>query len=639
MFELVRNHKRWMLLLVLILILPSFVFFGIEGYTRFMEGDRAVARVAGEPISIQEYESARRDQLDRARQALGAQFDPMVFDTPEQRQRTLDALIDTRVIAAAMVEGRYTVSDNALRQAIATLPQAQENGRFDPARYQQFLAMQGLSPGQFESYMRYDLARSQVLDPVLESASAPQRIVTDLLASMQQERTVRVRRFEAEDYRASAQVSDEDVQKYYEANAARFQRPETVDAQYVLLDGAAVLKDVSVSDDALASYYEQNKNRYTSPERRRVSHILIQPEGQGEAAVAAARAEAEALLGKLRAQPDSFAEVAREASQDSGTAAQGGDLGWLDRGMMVPAFENAAFALKQGEISEPVQTDFGIHLIKADEVQPSQVQPLAEVRDRLLEEIRNQQAGERFGEAARQLSELVYDQADSLQPVADALGLELRTAEGIAREQAPQGAPDVFNDPRVRQALFSNEVARQGRNSGVIELAPDRLLAVRALKVEPAHVAPLAEVSEEIREALVQQQAFAAAEAAGQKFVAELQEGAEPVGFGDALNVSRAERQGLSMPVLQAIMSVPEDASLPSYVSATAAGEFVVAQVQEVKPAPKPEDTMVRAEQSALGNAYAEAQAQAVLQALRQQFKVEIEPLAAQAIAEASEQG
>lgn len=639
MFDLVRNHKRWMLLLVLILILPSFVLFGIEGYTRFMEGDRALARVAGEPITAQEYEAARRDQLDRARQALGAQFDPMLLDSPEQRRQTLESLIDARVIAAAVNDGRYAVSDNALRQAIARIPAVQEDGRFSQSRYQQFLIGQGLSSSQFEAYVRYDLARGQVLEPVLASAGAPERIVTALLAGMQQEREVRVRRFEAADYLASAKVTDEDVRKFYDANAERFRRPEAIDAEYVLLDAEAVMGDVSVSEEALASYYEQNKKRFATSERRRVSHILIQPEGEGAEAQAAAREKAQALLETLRAAPDTFAEVARAASQDSGTAAQGGDLGWLDRGLMVPAFEDAAFALAEGEISAPVQTDFGVHLIKADEVQPAREQSLADVRERLLEEIRLQQAGERFGQAAGKLTELVYDQTDSLQPVADALGLKVRTAQGIARDGAPEGAPEIFADPRVRQALFSAEVARQGRNSGVIELASDRLVAVRAAQVHPAHVAPLAEVEDEIREQLANEQAYAAAEAAGQAFLASLKGDAGAAGFGERVSVSRVDRQGLPVPVLQAVMGVADDAGLPAYVSARAGNEFVVAEVAAIKDASAPEAAMVAAERSALGGAYAQAQAEAVLEALRSQYEVEIEPLAEQLINEQSEQG
>src|SRR5690606_33902702 len=181
MFELVRNHKRWMLFLVLILILPSFVFFGIEGYTRFVEGDQALAKVDGASVSRAEYDAARRNQLDRARQALGSGFDPLMFDTPAMRRQTLEQLIDARVLAAAAADGYFTVSDNALRQAIASIPTVQTEGRFNAELYNQALAAQGISPAQFEASMRYDLAEAQVLQPLLESGSAPKALVHNLL--------------------------------------------------------------------------------------------------------------------------------------------------------------------------------------------------------------------------------------------------------------------------------------------------------------------------------------------------------------------------------------------------------------------------------------------------------------------------
>lgn len=640
MFDLVRNHKRWMLFLVLILILPSFVFFGIEGYARFMESEQALAKVAGSSVTRAEYDAARRNQLDRARQMLGGAFDPMMFDTPAMRQQTLDQLIDARVIAAAAADGHFTVSNNVLRQAIAGIPAVQTDGRFDPERYTQALAAQGISPSQFEASVRYDLAQSLVLQPVVESGIAPRGLVEELLQAMGQQRTVRLRTFRADDYRAGIEVSDADVQQYYDANPERFHVPEVIDAQYVLLDSEAAKRGVSVTDDEIAAYYEQNKQRFTNPETRSVSHILVLvPDGASEAERDKAREHAQQLMQRAKDHPSEFADLARAESQDVGTADAGGSLGQLTRGTMVPEFESAAFALAEGQVSDVVQTDFGYHIIKADQVRPATVKTLAEVRDQLAEEIRLQKAGDRYGEAASRLTDLVYDQADSLQPVAEALNLEIQSASGIARDAAPAGSPDIFQDPRVRQALFSTEVAREQRNSGVIELAPDRLVAVRAERVVPEHTSALAEVVDEIRQQLTEERSAEAARKAGEAALEALRAGGAPAGdeFGASQTVTRADPAGVDPDVLQAIMAVPQDAALPVYTGALSSEGYVVAMLERIEAGTAPVDDAVRAEQGALGNALAQAQAQALMQDLRKRYKVQVEPVAAQIIAESGE--
>src|SRR5690606_14562384 len=312
----------------------------------------------------------------------------------------------------------------------------------------------------------------------------------------------------------------------YDANAEAFRVPEVIDAQYVVLDSEAAMSGISVTDDEIAAYYEQNKQRFTNPEVRRVSHILILAEsGASEQEREAARQRAQQVADKAKANPADFAELARTESEDVGTAAEGGSLGPISPGSMVPEFEQVAFALNEGEVSDVVQTDFGFHVIKADEVRGAAIKSLDEVRDQLANEIRTQKGGARFGEIASRLTDMVYDQADSLEPVAQELGLELRSAQGISREGAPEGSPDIFADPRVRQALFSNEVAREQRNSGVIELAPDRLVVVRAERVVPAHIAELAEVQDGIRQQLVAERALEAAGKAGDELLEALRGG------------------------------------------------------------------------------------------------------------------
>lgn len=635
MFELIRNHKRWMLFLVLILILPSFVFFGIEGYSRFMAGDQALATVDGEPITRAEYDAARRAQLDRGRQMLGASFNPALFDTPDARRQTLEQLIDARVLTQAMADGMFTVSDNAVRQAIAQTPAVQRDGRFDSQLYAEILASQGMTPASFEAGLRYELARNQVLEPVAVSGMVPGTLVVDLLAALERERTIRLRRFEIADNFDTVEVTDAEVESYYQANADRFQVPETIDVEYLVLDSAAVLADVQVSDDDIKQYYEQNKQRFTNEARRRVSHILIEDGGDAEAA----KAKAQELADRLRSEPGRFADLARDESADRGSANQGGSLGWITRGALVPEFEEVAFSLPAGQVSDPVRTEFGWHLILVEEAQDAAIKPLEEVREQLADEIRMQKAGARFGEMASQLTNLVYDQAESLEPAADTLGLKIRQVDGVRRDGAPSGAPELFADQRVLLSLFSADVMREGRNSGVIELAPDNLVVVRAREVHPAHLAPLADVEGQIREILRRERALAAAREAGEALLQQLQQGgaAADAGFGPEMQVSRAAPAALPPEVIEGVMGVVSDAELPVYLGASAGSAYVVAEVSAIAALPEPAATTVDSERTALANAQGEAETRGVLQLLRRHYDVKVDPYAERVVNEGDE--
>src|SRR5690606_30895099 len=268
----------------------------------------------------------------------------------------------------------------------------------------------------------------------------------------------------------------------------------------------------------------------------------------------------EELAAQARQNPAAFAELAREHSQDPGSAADGGGLGWITRGTFVPELETIVFGLKQDEVSGVAESDFGFHILKLDELRPASSKPLDEVREQLTQEIRLQKAGERFGEAAGKLTDLVYDNPDSLQPAADALNLKLQVAPGIAREDAGEEAPDLFDDARVRQALFSSEVAREGRHSGVIELAPDRLVADRgvrgrAVRAGPAHAAPRGEVAGDVRAVPTPGRALAAASQAGKATLVEGQKGEAAGGVGDEQTVPRRNPGSTEAAVLSAIMS------------------------------------------------------------------------------------
>jgi len=622
MFDLIRNHRRWMQFVLLLLILPSFVFVGIQGYSNFMERESALAKVAGESVTQQEFDAAVRGRLDQLRSMMGAQFDPQLFDTPAMRKAVLDEIINTRLIAAEASKNYFSASDDLLRTTIQAIPAVQENGRFSNARYRDALAAQGMTPVMFEAQLRRDLALQQVLGPVAQSAVVPEAVMDRLVAAATERREIQMLRFAAADYRAKVEVTDDDVKAYYEANRSRFQLPERVDAQYVVLDQNAVTPNISVSDEDIKAYYEQNQARYRQEEQRRASHILVAVEsGASEAAREEARKKAQALAEQAKAPNADFAKLARENSQDPGSAGNGGDLDWFGRGMMVKPFEDAAFALKEGEVSEVVPTDYGFHIIKLTGVRPAVVKPLAEVRNEIVEEIKQQQAARRFAEAAEQFTNLVYEQSDTLEPAAQKFGLKIQEAQGIGRSGQPGN--DVLGNPKVAQALFSEEVLQEKRNSGVIELAPNRLAAVRVTRHIPSTVQPLDEVAATIRQQLTDERAMGLAREEGEKRLKALREQDSTQGFGAPVTVARNAPQGVAPAVVDAVMKAPTD-KLPAFVGTTTGDAYVIARVLKVEAAPKPEASVIAAEKSMMERRWAQAEQLAVLQMLREKYQVSV---------------
>ncbi|CAM4178050.1 Peptidylprolyl isomerase [Bordetella tumbae] len=646
MFELIRNHRRWMQFILLILIVPSFFLVGIQGYDSFISREPELATVAGQPITRGEFDNAHRNQLENFRQRLGSRYDPALVDTPAMREQLLNQLIDQRLLAQVAQDNRFSVSDSTLRNTIASIPQVQDNGRFSPERYRQVLAGQGMTPTMYEAGLRSDLAIGRVLQPVAESATAPTAVTASLESALTQERTVQLRRFAAADYRTQVSVSPEDIKAWYDANQQQLTVPEQVTAQYLVLDEAAASQDIQVKDEDVTSYYEQNKNRFGQPERRRASHIMIQvAAGASDADRQAARAKAESLAQQASANPAGFADLAKANSQDAGSAQKGGDLGWMASGMLTGDLNKTIFSLNKDQVSGVVESPSGFHVIQVTDIQPASAKPLAEVRDEITAEIRKQIAATRFAEMATKLTEIVYDQRDSLQPAADALGLKIRSVSGITRQGLlpadktvganPASASSdaaLLDNPRVRESLFSNDTLREKLNSGVIELSSDTLLVVRAAEVQPQHVSPLDKVTDSIRDRLTNERAAEAARKAGDEALKTWSADAAslPEGFGASITVTREQPQQLTAPILQAAMRLPSQ-PLPAYAGAVDGNDYVVVRLDKVE-AGKVEAADSELFSRQLGAAWGDAESAAIMKMLREQYQVKILPEAANAI-------
>jgi peptidyl-prolyl cis-trans isomerase D len=625
MFDFFRKHMRVLQFVLVLLIFPSFIFFGIQGYSRFTEGSNAtVAKVDGQPITQAEWDAAHREQVERLRRQQPT-LDASLLDSLEARRRTLEELVRDRVLLIAADALHLTATDERLQRIFRSDPQFAFLRNPDGSVNQDALAAQGMSSETFARRLRLDLSRRQVLAGVAGSAFATAGTVAAAFDPLLQRREVQVVRFDAKDQAAQATPSDQAVERYYAdpAHAAQYTAPEQATIEYVVLDLAALGKDLKVSEDELRKYYAENLARYTVAEERRASHILVKAEKSAPAADRAkARAKAEALLAEVRRAPASFAELAKKHSDDPGSAAKGGDLDFFGRGAMVKPFEDAAFALKPGEIGPLIESDFGYHIVRLDAVRGGEKRSFESVRGELAEEVGRQLAQRRYAEAAVEFTNLVYEQPDSLKPVADKLKLDIRTAQGVQRTPAA-GASGPLASPKFLQALFSGDALRNKRNTEAVETAANQLVSGRIVSYLPARRRPLAEVRDSVRAAVIATQAAQAARKAGLARLDELRKSPRMVIAEPAITVSRVQPQGLPRPLLDAVLRA--DASLlPVSVGVDLGqGGYAIARVNRVlgrDPA--------AADQQQMGAQYAQAwgaaETLAYYNALRSRFNVDV---------------
>ncbi len=627
MFEFIRTHRRLMQFLLLLLILPSFAFFGLEGYTRFSEGGDVVAKVAGQTITKQELDAAQRQQMDRLRQMFGDQFDAKMFDTPEARQEVLDGLIAQRALAVEAKKNNIAVSDQALQQTILDIPGLKTpDGKFDSERYKSLLAAQGMTPAMFEARLRHDLALQQLGDAVGNTAFAPKSVATRLSEINEQEREVQELLFKASDYVSQVKVTDDMLKAYYEKNGTQFEIPEQVKVEYVILNDETVASQITVSDADIKSYYDQNAQRYSTPEQRRASHILIGVnKNASDADKAAAKEKAEQILAQVRKNPGEFAKLAKANSQDPGSAERGGDLGFFGKGMMVKPFEEAAFSLKQGEISNLVQSDFGYHIIQLTGIKPASQKPLDEVKNEIAAEIKKQLAAKKYTELAESFSNMVYEQPDSLNPVAEKLNLKIAVADNITRKGNPALPPNApLNNPKFVQALFSDDVLKAKHNTEAIEVAKNTLIAGRVAEYKPKSKKPFEEVKAAIRERVIQAEADAMAKKAGEAKLAQLKATPDASGFAAPKTVSRAKNPGLNSQAFMAVMKA--DASqLPAHVGVDLPKQgYAVYRINKVSQPATVDAARRQAEQQQIANALAQQETFAYIESLKNEAKVEI---------------
>lgn len=627
MFEYIRKHQRLVLSFLLVLILPSFIFFGVEGYSRMGDGENAVAKVAGYTITKEEWDGAQRQQLERMRQMFGNQFDSSMFDTPQTKRAVLDNLISQYALSAETERAKLSVPVSLLRESIQKIPGlTKPDGAFDEDQYRTLLAAQGMTATGFQSRLARDMAIQQLNGAVQLTGFTPKTVAEKLSDLNDQERTVQSLAFRAADYASKVKVTDDMLQAYYKDNVATFQVPEQAKIEYLVLDRATIESQITVTDAELQAYYDQNIHLYSTPEQRRASHILIAvPSSASAADKTAAKAKAEALLAQLKANPGEFAKLAKENSQDPGSAENGGDLGFFDKGLMVKAFEDAAYKLNKNEISNLVESEFGFHIIKVTDIKESVVKPFASVKNDIAATVKAQLFGKKYAELAEQFNNLVYEQGDSLQPAADRLKLKIQTASGISRKPNPALGTAIINNPKFLNALFTNDVIQSKHNSEVVETAPNQLVAGRIVTYTPVTTRPFDEVKNAVTTRVTQAEEVKLATAAGEEALAKLRGKDDGgAGFTQAQAISNVKTQGWTEANFNAVMRA-DVRTLPAYVGVANADQgYTIFRISKVEQPAVKDAARRKAESEQIANVLTQQETLAYLEALKKKAKTEI---------------
>lgn len=566
------NSQGWIAKTIVALIVILMAFTGFEAILQSTSNSRNAAEVNGEEISLDSLNASVEMQRRQLIQQFGRDFDASLLDDNLLRKAALDNLIDRTLLLQGARQAGMDVSDASLDQLILQSPAFQIDGKFNAGRFDQVLQQQGLNRLQFRERLRQDVLVSQ-----LQAALAASSFVTDAELQAFVSLDKQTREFASQTIEAdlsAVELTDEELKAYYDSHAERFMSQEQVVIEYVELNKERFFADATADDAELQELYQ--KEIANLAEQRRSAHILL--EVNDELSEEQAKARLEAVLERLN-QGEDFAKLAEEISQDLGSASMGGDLGFAGPGVFDPEFEQALYALKKGEVSAPVRTAFGWHLIKLLDVQSPEVPSFASLKDKLERDVKARQVEQRFVEVVKELEEASFEASDLAQP-AQELGLQVQTSAAFGRE----GGEGIAANRQIVQAAFSAEVLEDGANSGAIELDPETAVVLRVKEHRKPALLPLADVTDSIRDLLARQKAGEAAKAKGEVLLAALRGGEQVAGWTPVQVASRSQ-EGLEPAVLQALfrMAKPAQEGKPVYAGVSlGSGDYVLLRLDAV---------------------------------------------------------
>ncbi|MCG8426834.1 MAG: SurA N-terminal domain-containing protein [Chromatiales bacterium] len=502
---------------IVVLITIPFALFGINEYLGG-GSEPIVASVNDREITEREFENRYRDFRQRLRQRLGQSYRPELLDEAVLRQQVLDSMIRDELIIQASDKLGLRAGNSLVQETIIEIPNFQIDGRFNVEAYERGVRSQGLTPGGFEERVRSAVVSEQMAKAIGGSAFTTASEVETTIKLRLQQREISYLTIPVDSVKDQVAVSDAEIQSHYDANPTNFMAQEKAKVEYLELDIDNIAKTLTTDDESLLGYYEQHKDEYITPEQRQARHILFSIEGDTDEV--AAKQAAEAALARIRTGED-FAAVAKELSQDPGSADLGGDLGYFESGIMDDAFDKAVFSMAEGEISEPIQSSFGYHIIEVTGIRPEQGKSYEEAKIDIEKAYLRSEAERLFYEYAENLSNLAYEDPNSLQPAADALGIEIQQSDWITRDTRT----GLFAAPKVINAVFSEEVLREGNNSEAIELSSEHVVVVRVTEHEESSLRPLDEVKEDITAILTREKSAELTKQKGEALLSTLKGG------------------------------------------------------------------------------------------------------------------
>ena len=627
MFDFIRKHTKIAMAVLFLLIVPSFVLFGMEGYSQNQDKSPVVAKVDGREILQSEWDKAHLLEVDKLKASMPS-LDAKLLDSPEAKYATLERLVRDRVLIAAVAKDKLNTSDQRLARELQSNPDIaalrRPDGTLDMERYKQLLGAQGMSPEMFEASVRTDLSTRQVLTGVMASGFSSNVAADTALNAYFEKRDIQIARFATADYAAKLNPTDPDLEQFYTANAALFQAPEQANIEYVLFDVETVKKGIVVAEADLKTYYDQNVQRLSGKEERRASHILIaSPKSAPDADRQKAKAKAVELAALVKKSPDSFADVARKNSQDPGSATAGGDLDFFARDAMVKPFADAAFAMNKGDVSDVVESEFGYHIIKLTDIKAPKQRTFEEMKPELELDIKKQQAQKKFTETAESFTNSVYEQADSLKPTADRLKLEIKTVTGITRPPAP-GASGPLANAKFLNAIFADDTIEKKRNTEAVEVASNQLISGRVTQYTPARTRPLAEVKDIVRQRWLAQRGAEEARKDGIAKLAAWKAAPATAVLPETLAVSRDQPKKQPLQVIDAALRADASA-LPALAGVDLGAQgYIIVKVVKVLPREASLEAAAKQERTQYSQWWTTAESLAYYNTLKERFKADI---------------
>jgi peptidyl-prolyl cis-trans isomerase D len=542
----------------------------------------AVASVGPARVSAVELDQAMRRQADLYREQFRGQFDASIMDNPEIRRAVLDNLVAEKLVDVGSHRAGVRIPDTALAERISRMPEFQVDGQFSKERYEMVARSQGLTTIGLDERLRQAFRVEQFRSSIADTAIVPKATIDSFIRLSEQTREVSVVNLTPDAYLPRVKISPEQVKAYYDGHAAEFTNPESARVEYLELSVDVLAARVEAPAEEVKSAYEDGmkRNQWGQPEERRASHILVTvtPEAK-DAERKAAQEKAAAIAERVRKAPKTFAEVAKKESQDPGSAAQGGDLGFFAPGAMVKPFSDAAFAASKGDIVGPVVSDFGYHVIMVTDIKPAKMRSLAEAAPEIEAQIKKQIASREYAESAEQFSNIVYEQSSSLKPAADTLKLAVQQSPWISKGQ---GGPGALANPKLQAEIFSDNTIKAQRNTSAIEVGPGALVAARVVEHKPAQLRPIDEVRAGIERRLAREEALKLARAEGEAKLKALQAGKDAgVKWPAPLAVNRQKPGGLFPQVIDRAFRA-DARKLPAHLGVDTPQGYALGQVSKV---------------------------------------------------------